>query len=213
MELNERINALRKGKSLSQDALAEIVGVSRQAVSKWEKGLARPDIDNVVAMSTLFGVSTDYILTGQEYNKLDSIIVDDSTCDLADNFANEDLSGDVAATQIDCSDLSDNADLVNNELTISDNENVKKIDSGAVKKFSGLAMGISLFSIGLTATVIILIISAFTPNLLHTQYLDVNLDITFGMLLAISVAIAVIGVAVFAVTVIFLRKAQGRRRK
>lgn len=62
MNISEKIFDLRKKSGLSQEALAEKLGVSRQSVSKWESGGAIPDIDKVIAMSALFGVSTDFIL-------------------------------------------------------------------------------------------------------------------------------------------------------
>ena len=62
MELNEKIINLRKEQGLSQEALAEALDVSRQSVSKWESGASVPDTDKIVAMSDLFGVSTDYLL-------------------------------------------------------------------------------------------------------------------------------------------------------
>lgn len=62
MSISEKISFLRKEKKLSQEALAETLGVSRQSVSKWESGAALPDTDKVIAMSELFGVSTDYLL-------------------------------------------------------------------------------------------------------------------------------------------------------
>ena len=62
MTISEKITNLRKEKNLSQEALAEALGVSRQSVSKWESGTALPDTDKIVAMSELFGVSTDYLL-------------------------------------------------------------------------------------------------------------------------------------------------------
>ena len=51
MPLGDRIASLRKEKKLSQEALGELVGVSRQAVSKWESNKALPDIQNCIAMS------------------------------------------------------------------------------------------------------------------------------------------------------------------
>ena len=60
--LAEKIMNLRKQKGWSQEQLAEQLGVSRQAVSKWESGISIPDLDKVVNMSTLFGVCTDYLL-------------------------------------------------------------------------------------------------------------------------------------------------------
>ncbi len=62
MTISEKIITLRKEKGLSQEAFAEALGVSRQSVSKWESGNALPDTDKIIAMSELFGVSTDYLL-------------------------------------------------------------------------------------------------------------------------------------------------------
>ena len=62
MTISEKITNLRKEKNLSQEAFAEALGVSRQSVSKWESGSALPDTDKIIAMSELFGVSTDYLL-------------------------------------------------------------------------------------------------------------------------------------------------------
>ena len=60
--LSEKIINLRKSRGWSQEELAERLNVSRQSVSKWESGVSNPDLDKIVAMSTLFGVSTDYLL-------------------------------------------------------------------------------------------------------------------------------------------------------
>ena len=62
MILADKIIALRKKSGWSQEALAEKLGVSRQSVSKWEGALAIPDLDKVVKLSRIFGVSTDYFL-------------------------------------------------------------------------------------------------------------------------------------------------------
>ncbi len=62
MSIADKIVKLRKEKGLSQEVFAEKLGVSRQSVSKWESGSALPDTDKIVAMSELFGVSTDYLL-------------------------------------------------------------------------------------------------------------------------------------------------------
>lgn len=51
---------------MSQGDLADALDVSRQAVSKWENGMGTPTPENIVAMSKLFGVSTDYILMGKD---------------------------------------------------------------------------------------------------------------------------------------------------
>lgn len=66
MNISERIQHLRKLKGISQEELADQVGVSRQAVSKWESGQSTPDIEKIMMMSDLFEVTTDYILKGKE---------------------------------------------------------------------------------------------------------------------------------------------------
>ena len=58
MKLNEKIAYYRREKKLSQEELAAQVGVSRQAVSKWELGDASPDVNKLLALSKAFGIST-----------------------------------------------------------------------------------------------------------------------------------------------------------
>lgn len=62
MKLHNKIYELRKREGLSQEALAEKLGVSRQSVSKWETGEATPEVSKLLAISKLFGVTTDYLL-------------------------------------------------------------------------------------------------------------------------------------------------------
>lgn len=62
MTFGEKLQALRRERNLSQEQLAASLGVSRQAVSKWELNDAVPDVENVVKLSRLFSVSTDYLL-------------------------------------------------------------------------------------------------------------------------------------------------------
>ena len=62
MILADKIIKLRKQRGWSQEQLAEMLNVSRQSVSKWEGGLSIPDLDKIIKMSSLFGVSTDYLL-------------------------------------------------------------------------------------------------------------------------------------------------------
>ena len=62
MEFQEKLYALRKQQGLSQEELANIVGVSRQAVQKWEAGMARPDLDNLMALAQFFGVTLDELV-------------------------------------------------------------------------------------------------------------------------------------------------------
>ena len=66
MKLNEKILYCRKRLGLSQEALAERIGVSRQAVSKWETGDAEPEISKLRTLAQVFGVTTDWLLSDAE---------------------------------------------------------------------------------------------------------------------------------------------------
>ncbi len=65
MELGEQIFRLRGEKNLSQEALADALGVSRQSVSKWENNVSVPELDKLVQMGELFGVSLDELVKGE----------------------------------------------------------------------------------------------------------------------------------------------------
>ena len=64
MTISNRIQYLRKKQGLSQEQLADRLGVSRQAVSKWESEQSLPDIDKIIAISEYFDVTTDWLLKG-----------------------------------------------------------------------------------------------------------------------------------------------------
>ena len=72
MEFQERLYSLRKGRGISQEELANAVGVSRQAVQKWEAGTSTPDIQNLSALADYFGVSLDYLVRGVEIPQAES---------------------------------------------------------------------------------------------------------------------------------------------
>ena len=62
MTFGEKLQRLRAREGLSQDALAELLEVSRQAVSKWEREEAMPEAEKLVRISQCFHVTTDYLL-------------------------------------------------------------------------------------------------------------------------------------------------------
>ena len=66
MELNEKLQELRKQKGLTQEELAEALYVSRTAISKWESGRGYPNIDSLKAIAKFFCVSIDDLLSGEE---------------------------------------------------------------------------------------------------------------------------------------------------
>ena len=65
LQTAQRLLEYRKSSGLSQEELAERIGVSRQAVSKWERGEASPDTDNLIALSEVYGVTLDELTKGK----------------------------------------------------------------------------------------------------------------------------------------------------
>lgn len=90
IEIANRLVQLRKEKNLSQEALASELGISRQAVSKWERAEASPDTDNLILLAKLYGMSLDELLkTDQE--EFESGQTNDDTIDTDGIYAeNED---------------------------------------------------------------------------------------------------------------------------
>lgn len=70
MNFAEKIFTLRKSNDLTQEQLAEELNVSRQSISKWESGQAIPELEKIVSMSQIFGVTTDYLLKPSEIDAL-----------------------------------------------------------------------------------------------------------------------------------------------
>lgn len=65
MELGKRIAELRKSRGMTQEQLGERLGASRQAVSKWEAGKAVPELDLIIKMGEVFGVTLDNLILGR----------------------------------------------------------------------------------------------------------------------------------------------------
>lgn len=72
LAMAQRLVDRRKAAGLSQEALAAQLGVSRQAVSKWERSESSPDTDNLIALAALYGVSLDELLYGEAASNADS---------------------------------------------------------------------------------------------------------------------------------------------
>lgn len=64
MSLGERLLDLRKSKHLSQEELADKLNVTRQTISKWETDQSTPDLDKIMPLCKLYGISSDELLTG-----------------------------------------------------------------------------------------------------------------------------------------------------
>lgn len=76
MKFSDNLRLLRTKHRLSQKEIGDIVGVTSQAVSKWENGIAEPDNDSLLKLSNYFNVSTDYLL-GKSNEENQSIRYDD----------------------------------------------------------------------------------------------------------------------------------------
>mgnify|MGYP003290973668 CR=1 FL=1 len=73
MTLGERIKNYRHKAGLSQEQLAEKINVSRQAITKWENDSGIPDIDNLISLSKVMGISLDELVMGEKENDISDI--------------------------------------------------------------------------------------------------------------------------------------------
>jgi len=88
IEIANRLVELRKKSGLSQEELASKLGLSRQAVSKWERAEASPDTDNLICLAKLYGVSLDTLLNTDE--SIDDIVKEQSKTDDSQTTDNKD---------------------------------------------------------------------------------------------------------------------------
>ena len=98
MNISQKILLQRKKKGISQEDLANALNVSRQAVSKWESSQSVPDMDKIVALSSYFNITTDYLLK-------DEI----ETIDGADNYSSKNVD----------------MQMLNKELSDNDFQNIR----------------------------------------------------------------------------------------
>ena len=80
MTLEEQIRNYRKQAGMSQEEMAELIGVSRQAITKWENGTGTPDIANLVAIAELFQISLDELLLNKKKEKKQSEYLYEKFC-------------------------------------------------------------------------------------------------------------------------------------
>ena len=95
LEIANRLQKIRKEKGYSQEQLAAELGISRQAVSKWERAESSPDTDNLICLAKLYGVSLDELLSTDETveeilenNKKDTELVEESEEEKEDQIVN-----------------------------------------------------------------------------------------------------------------------------
>lgn len=93
VEIAQRLAELRREKGYSQEELAEIIGLSRQAVSKWERAESSPDTSNLVALAKLYGVTLDELL------RVEADIEDDMKFEVKDRAYSTEAEVKAAAEQ------------------------------------------------------------------------------------------------------------------
>ena len=94
LAMAQRLVNRRKAAGLSQEALAAQLGVSRQAVSKWERSESSPDTDNLIALAALYGVSLDELLYGEAVDDADDPEDGDTGADASDEAKEDEDSAD-----------------------------------------------------------------------------------------------------------------------
>ena len=94
LAMAQRLVDRRKAAGLSQEALAAQLGVSRQAVSKWERSESSPDTDNLIALAALYGVSLDELLYGKAVDNADCSEDSDAGAEASDEAEEDEDSAD-----------------------------------------------------------------------------------------------------------------------
>ena len=94
LAMAQRLVDRRKAAGLSQEALAAQLGVSRQAVSKWERSESSPDTDNLIALAALYGVSLDELLYGKAVDDADDPEDGDTGTEASDEAEEDEDSAD-----------------------------------------------------------------------------------------------------------------------
>jgi bacteriophage CI repressor helix-turn-helix domain len=152
MLLSEKIMSLRKRNGWSQEELAQQLGVSRQSVSKWESMASMPDIQKIMTMSELFGVSTDYLLK----DELEELPTTATTADYVapaeqNNFSapTGSSNSDVASTSTSTPANTDASDSKNvrPQLSVSLETATEYLDTVA-RTSRPIAFAITLFILG-----------------------------------------------------------------
>ena len=95
MEFREKLQNLRKSQGMSQEKLAELLNVSRQAVSKWESGQGYPETEKLIKISEMFNVSLDYLLKNEEYSTVKPIIKNSDISDIDDYIKNDQMNSKI----------------------------------------------------------------------------------------------------------------------
>lgn len=89
----ERLKSLRESKGFTQDELAEKVGVTKQAISQYERGVRRPDFDTLSALCDLFNVSSDFLLGKSDFT---TRLLDENELSMVDGYYFDQETAEIA---------------------------------------------------------------------------------------------------------------------
>lgn len=128
-----RLYELRKQHGYSQDELAEMLNVSRQAVSKWERSESSPDTDNLIALARLYGVSLDELL-GYTAQASDA-------CDNKDETSDDASDGNDDASTVNVESDGDKVHIDEDGIYIEDKNGEKVTIKGGIAKFVNKVVG------------------------------------------------------------------------
>lgn len=142
IETANRLFELRKKNGLSQEELADKLGISRQAISKWERAEASPDTDNLILLAKLYGVT------------LDELFNTDSAIDLANENKEADLIPNESDSEIDVLDEpveeSSTTNEENNVATKEEELPEKNPTLEAISKVTSISVVIAYFILGIS---------------------------------------------------------------
>lgn len=99
LNIGVKIQTRRKAMGLSQEDLAQLAGVSRQSVTKWETGQSAPDLDRLVELADVLGVSLDFLLREPPQTSSSSSSSSSSSAASSEPFPEDGLSGEAAISQ------------------------------------------------------------------------------------------------------------------
>lgn len=183
VEFGERIYNLRKKSGLSQEEFADKLGVSRQAVSKWETGQSVPDSEKAAAIGTFFGVSLDWLINGEERSAVAEAPAADGQSVAASVTAEESLSENTVG-----------------ENSVAENVSPAKKKTAGIGKalLCALIITLSFVGAGCIVTFIYMLAVMGSQNMLEPS--------TFYMLVIIVPGYAVMYVIIFIISLVVIRK-------
>lgn len=132
--LGSRITGLRRAKGITQDQLAEYMGVSSQAVSKWENDLSCPDIALLPRLADYFGISIDKLLRGESSNVV-QVVPEEERKDFSRMLLKilvNSSDGDIVKVNLPLSLVKAGLEIGLQLPQISGNDALKDIDFGAI---------------------------------------------------------------------------------